>query len=123
MRVILVAICLLTSVYVSATEIQEWVKLAESGNSEAMYNVFVETMKLGSHEHPVPEREIEKAKYWLLKAGENNNWRAAYVLQLCYEKGCMGLPIDSEKSVYYKNIVAKFGPNSSFKQDQLKLAP
>ena len=88
-----------------------------------MYNVFVETMKMGSNEHPLPEKEIEKAKYWLLKAGENNNWRAAYVLQLCYEKGCMGLPVDKEKSDHYKNIVAKFGPNPSFKRDLLKQAP
>jgi len=122
-RFIIFAICLLASVCASATGIKEWVRLAESGNTEAMYNVFVETMKMGSNEHPLPEKEIEKAKYWLLKAGENNNWRAAYVLQLCYEKGCMGLPVDKEKSDHYKNIVANFGPNPSFKRDTLKRAP
>ena len=93
------------------------IKRAEAGDVEAMYQIFVDIGKKGSPENPQSDKEFELAKYWLVKAGENNSWRAAYVLQLCYEKGCWGLPIDLEKSRHYKFVLEKFGPNTTVKRD------
>ena len=86
-------------------------KLAKAGDSEAMYALFVDVGERGENQ-PLPSSgEYQQAKEWLLKAGELNNWRAAYVLQLCYTKGCWGLVPNKQKAEHYKNVVAKFGPN------------
>lgn len=90
---------------------------AEAGDPEAMYSVFFRIAQKGSPEKPQTEEEIKLAQHWLIKAGENNNWRAAHVLQLCHEVGCWGLPIDLDKSKHYKAVLEKYGPNKSFNRD------
>ena len=98
----------------SALEPAERVRLTElanDGNSEAMYALFLDVGERGEDNPPPSSAEYEQAKEWLIKAGELNNWRAAYVLQLCYTQGCWGLEPNAEKAEHYKNVVAKFGPN------------
>lgn len=95
----------------SSEEKERLTKLANAGDSEAMYALFVDVGERGDSEHPPSSEEYEQAKQWLLRAGALNNWRAAYVLQLCYTNGCWGLSPNKEKAEYYKNVVAKFGPN------------
>lgn len=91
-------------------------KAAEAGDSEAMYSLFLHIAQKGTKEGYKPG-EADQAQQWLLKAGELNNWRAAEVLALCYEKGCWGLPIDLEKSKHYKEVSVKYRPNTSFNRD------
>lgn len=90
---------------------------ANAGDVEAMYQLFLDIGKKGSPDHPLSKEEIRLAKYWLDKAGEGNSWRAAFVLQLCYEKGCWDYPIDLEKSKYYQAIFEKYRPNDSFNRE------
>ena len=92
------------------------VKAAEAGDSEAMYSLFLHIGQKGTKEGYKPD-EADQALRWLLKAGELNNWRAAEVLALCYEKGCWGLPIDHEKSKHFKEVSVKYRPNTSFNRD------
>lgn len=92
------------------------IKAAEAGDSEAMYSLFLHIAQKGTREGYKPG-EADQAQQWLLKAGELNNWRAAEVLALCYEKGCWGLPIDLEKSKHYKEVSVKYRPNTSFNRD------
>lgn len=94
-------------------ELTRLIHAAEAGEPEAMYSVFVHIGQKGAKEGYKPG-ETDLAQYWLLKAGESNNWRAAEVLKLCYEKGCWGLPIDLEKSKHYAAVLEKYGPNSSY---------
>ena len=110
-------VLLLFSIQTFAGQIASVVEQAKSGNIDAMYQVFFEIAKKNSPDHPITEAEEDLSRYWLIKAGENNNWRAAQVLQLCYEKGCWGMPIDIEKSKHYKSVVKKFGPKSALKRD------
>ena len=58
--------------------------------------------------HGYEPGEIDEARAWLIQAGERNNWKAAQVLALCYEKGCWGLPVDIDRSNHYKKIAEKF---------------
>lgn len=93
------------------SELTRLIHAAEAGDAESMYSVFFLIAQKGSPEHPQTDEEIKLAKHWLVKAGENNNWRAAHVLQLCHEIGCWGLPIDLEKSKHYKAVLEKYGPD------------
>lgn len=92
------------------------VKAAEAGDSEAMYSLFLNIAQRGTKEGYKPG-EADQAKHWLLKAGELNNWRAAEVLALCYEKACWGLSVDLEKSKHFKEVSEKYRPNTSFNRD------
>ena len=86
--------------------------LAKKGDSEAMYNLFLDVAeRLGDQEGPTQEEFIE-ARGWLIKAGELNNWRAAYVLQLCYTHGCWGFRIDNDKANHYKSVYEKYRPEN-----------
>lgn len=96
---------------VTPEEKERLMELAKSGDSEAMYSPFLDVAERGSIKPPPSREEYEQATQWLLKAGELNNWRAAYILQLCYTKGCWGLSPNKEKAEHYKDVVAKFGPN------------
>jgi TPR repeat protein len=96
--------------------LEHYLKSAKRGNGEAMYSVFLYIAQKGTKEG-YKSGEADLAQYWLVKAGENNNWRAAEVLKLCYEKGCWGLPIDLEKSKHYKAVLEKYGPNPSSNRD------
>jgi len=69
-----------------------------------MYTVFVAIEQKGTPEKPISDEEQKLATYWLIKAGESRNLRAASVLALCYEKGCFGVPIDPGKAHYYQGI-------------------
>jgi len=104
-----------------AQALSHYLRSAKRGNDESMYSVFLEIAKKGSKEGYKPG-EAEQAQHWLIKAGENNNWRAAEVLALCYEKGCWDLPIDKEKTKHYKAVLEKYRPNPSFNTDSLKAA-
>ena len=92
------------------------VKAAEAGNSEAMYSLFLHIAQKGTKEGYKPG-EADQAQHWLLKAGELNNWRAAEVLALCYEKACWGLPVNLEKSKHFKEVSEKYRPNLRFNRD------
>lgn len=82
-----------------------------------MYQIFVDVGTLAAQgKHPSKEEQAQ-ATYWLIRAGENNNWRAAEVLKQCYEIGCFGVPIDLEKSKHYKVVLEKYGPNKSVERD------
>lgn len=114
MKKIIVLICLVISTVsygMSPEEKEQLTELAKAGDPEAMYALFVDVGERVGSEPPPSSEEYEQAKQWLLKAGALNNWRAAYVLQLCYKKGCWGLSPNMEKAEHYKNVVAKFGPN------------
>lgn len=100
----------------SAREPTDLVKAAEAGDSEAMYSLFLHIAQKGTKEGYKPG-EADQAQQWLLKAGELNNWRAAEVLALCYEKACWGLPVDLEKSKHFKEVSEKYRPNKSFNRD------
>lgn len=96
----------------NAKALEHYLQSAKRGNDESMYSVFLGITKKGSKEG-YKKGEAEQARYWLIKAGEKNNWRAAEVLALCYEKGCWDLPIDMEKSKHYKAVSEKYRPNQS----------
>jgi len=85
-------------------DIGELIDAAKNGNSEAMYSVFVTIEQKGTPENPISDEDQKLATYWLIKAGENRNLRAASVLALCYEKGCFGVPVDPSKAHYFQGI-------------------
>lgn len=95
-----------------AQALSHYLQSARRGNDESMYSVFLEIAKKGSKDG-YKSGEAERAQHWLIKAGENNNWRAAYVLALCYKKGCWDLPVDNEKSKHYQEVLKKYRPNPS----------
>jgi len=95
----------------ASVRLGQLVEAAKGGNAEAMYGVFFTLVSKSSPEHPITKADEELALYWLIKAGENNNFRAALVLSGCYEIGCFGLPIDVNKAKYYKGLVEKLRPN------------
>ncbi len=104
-------------VFISQTTIaneenrQRLYRLAEAGNSDAMYAIFVEVGTRAQDDRKVTDDEFEQSTNWLIKAGNLNNWQAAYVLQMCYKKGCAGLEIDDAKAKHYESIFTKHRPN------------
>jgi TPR repeat protein len=86
------------------------VVLANNGNIEAMYQIFIDIASKHTPEKPLTNEEIELARKWLIKAGENNSWRAAYVLELCYREGCWGVEVDESKAEHYKNVFNEYKP-------------
>ena len=84
--------------------------LANNGNTEAMYQIFIDIASKASPEEPLSKEEIELARKWLKRAGENNNWRAAHVLELCYRDGCWGFEINESKAEHYKSVLEKYKP-------------
>ena len=92
-------------------DLTQLIESARGGNSEAMYAVFFSIVREGSEEHPISKDKLELARYWLIKAGESENFRAVPVLALCYEKGCFGMPIDLEKAQHYTELRKKLHPN------------
>lgn len=93
------------------------IEMAKAGDVEAMYQIFFDVAQKVSPEHHLSKEEISLAKYWLDKAGENNSWRAAFVLQLCYENGCWGYPINLKMSKHYQAIFDKYRPKKSLNGD------
>ena len=91
-------------------DIGQLIDAAEKGNSEAMYAVFDTIEQKGTPEKPISNEEQKLATYWLIKAGESRNRRAASVLALCYEKGCFGVPVDPSKALYYQGISKSGAP-------------
>ena len=110
-RLLLVASLLTGLAFGAEPDLGQLVEAAKGGNAEAMYGVFFTLVSKSSPEHPITKADEELALYWLIKAGENNNFRAALVLSGCYEIGCFGLPIDVNKAKYYKGLVEKLRPN------------
>lgn len=101
----------------NAQALAHYLQSAKRGNDESMYSVFLGIAKKGSPKYPQTDEEVKLAQHWLVKAGEKNNWRAAYVLQLCHEIGCWGLPIDLEKSKHYKAVMEKYRPSQALNTD------
>ena len=95
-----------------ATKLANLVHAAEAGDAEAMYSVFVTIARRATPERHLSKDKMELSRYWLIKAGEHDNWCAAEVLQLCYEEGCAGLPIDLEKSKHYAAVVRANRPTT-----------
>jgi len=97
-------VLLSTSGLCAEPEMSQLVEAAKAGNSEAMYAIFFSIVKKSTPEKPISDIERQTAAYWLIKAGESKNFRAANVLALCYEKGCFGVPVDPEKARYFKKL-------------------
>ena len=91
-------------------DLAQLIASAKAGNNEAMYAVFLSIVQKGSEEHPISKDQEEVARYWLIKAGESENFRAARVLALCYEKGCFGVPVDLERARHYREIAKEPAP-------------
>lgn len=66
----------LQSLWHFAGNIEPLLQEAKSGNAEAMYQIFFHVKK-SRPDRPPTQNEEEMARFWLAKAGENNNWRAA----------------------------------------------
>lgn len=93
-----------SSFAISPEERAQLLELTNNGNSEAMYASYVDVGERGNSAKKPSEEEHEQVKKWLLKAGELNNWRAAFALELCYRKGCLALEPNSERSQHFKSV-------------------
>ena len=92
--------------------------MAEAGDSEAMYALFMDVAERGADKVKPTKLEYADAKKWLLKAGELKNWRAAFVLELCYRSGCWELELNENKAKHYKSVYEKYRPNKNIQRSQ-----
>lgn len=110
---LLILICFsLSSCSRDDKETQHLIDLANQGNSDAMYNLWLGVAeRMDAQTSPTIE-EINKARKWLVQAGELNNWRAAHVLALCYSTGCWDFEINEVKAKHYRKIHEEFRSES-----------
>ncbi len=92
------------------------INLANQGNSEAMYNLWLGVAERVDSQTPPTIDEMDEAREWLIKAGDLNNYRAAHVLALCYLKGCWYFEINEDKAKHYKQIFEEFRPANTSDQ-------
>ncbi len=108
----------------NATEaMRHYQAAAESGETEAMYTLWMKTAMRVDSETPPTEPEKDIARDWLTKAADLNNWRAAYTLSVCYKEGCWGFPKNESKAEHYKDVADKYRPNQRAQSAPSGLGP
>jgi TPR repeat protein len=91
-----------------------YLKAAEAGNAGAMYALWTGVMERNTAGDRPTDAEFEEAEVWLEKSAELHNWRASYVLALCYREGACGREKNVEKAEYFDRVFRSNAP-----EDQL----
>ncbi|KZN60854.1 sel1 repeat family protein [Pseudoalteromonas luteoviolacea] len=109
--IIVTSFCINTCVYAQEVKQEQALLLsANAGDAEAMYSLFVLLYERKKGGCEPTHADCAEAIKWLLQAGELNNWRAAFVLELCYRTGCVGLIPDTQKAMHFKRVYEEHRP-------------